>query len=529
MVCAAVGWKAAALAEETRAFSIHGEYVATGEIHRTGGAGDKTLLRRGEFFTNELRLTTDQALAGWDWINQVHLRKTPDPKIDKRKDLHLLGFTSELSNPLWRFTAGDLFADLSQYTMTTAARGAQAVFKNERFEAKAVAGYSNAANGGANYLRYVYGTRWESLLAKEIAMFKDLRVGVNFSGAEDDASSIDFAHDVADASNRVGSVTAKFKLWDSTDVDGELAKSWTDENTADLNDVDRKMGTALRLRSDTRLEKTKLGLGYEWVGADFRTLNGSAIPDKVEVSSRLDHRFNSYWAGEAGYRIFYDKLDKSALNKRTMTQAPTLAINWTPASEEWLLKDFYSRAYCDRRERVSQDDDTGQVDFLSHETGFQSEFMMDRTRWNVEYAIREEDDDFTKTNDRLIHIGSAGAHWSQLFFGKETRPSIGYHFDYEDRPKEEGHDFTQSVTLGLAMDLSERTKLEQRYAVEMASLLAENADHARFNAYLGLDYAIDPNGSKIFRVTFEHTTFGHESATEKFSENNFQMQFLWKF
>ena len=34
---------------------FHGEYSLLGALHRTGGSGDKTLLRRGEFLTNDSR------------------------------------------------------------------------------------------------------------------------------------------------------------------------------------------------------------------------------------------------------------------------------------------------------------------------------------------------------------------------------------------------------------------------------------------------------------------------------------------
>ncbi len=92
--------------------TIHGEYSLLGAIHRTGGSGDRTLLRRGEFLTNELTLNYEQPLpAEWMATADVHVRNTNDEQLDPYDGAHVLGWTTELYNPYLRFTGGNFYAD----------------------------------------------------------------------------------------------------------------------------------------------------------------------------------------------------------------------------------------------------------------------------------------------------------------------------------------------------------------------------------------------------------------------------------
>lgn len=520
-----------AWADTPAGLSIHGEYETGGAIHWTGGAGDKTLLRRGAFFTDELKLRIDQPLEdGWDFLTSLHLRQTFDPQIDKRKDVHILGYTSEIYNRFLRFTFGDFFADFSQYVLGTALDGVQMVAKTDRAEIKAVAGFSQRADEGKQFMRYVFAGRAETVLVEAYGFAKDLRMGFNFSDAEDAHNTIDNTTGVADASNRVGSVNGRAVFWGHTQADWEAAKSWIDEDTSPGTNVDRKTGSAIRWNSTTQFDKkNKLRMGYEWVSADFRTLGGSAVPDRVNVTSRLDSQWNKEWKSELGYRLSFDKLDKSDLNKRTVTQAPRAALNWEPLSDDWWLKDFFSRLYWELRSRLSDDDPSGQTDFLSNDAGFEDEFRIEKVHFNSGWTVRTETDDLQKQNDRLINTGYIGMNTHEQFLGMGATPSLRYQFDYEDRPKEGGRDLTQSVSAGLNMDISDNIHFEQRYGIETASRLAPNADTVKLNAYLGLDYKIPSQRDLTLKITYEHGNFFHPLATERFSEDNLQVCLFWKF
>ncbi len=510
---------------------VHGEYSILGARHWVGGSGDKSLLRPGAFLSNELRLRFEDPLPdNWNFTADLHARQTPDPQIDKHKDVRLLGWTAELYNTTVHFTGGDFFGDMTQYTMQQAVTGAQAVYKTDTLELKGLGGYSQRDDDGKSFLRYVYGGRSEAKLIKESGVFKDWVLGVNFSGSEDDHSTIDTTGGVADASNRVGSVNSRVALWGNTDLDAELAKSWLDPDTSIGSNVDRKTGTALRLNSDTRFsKKARARLGYEWVSADFGTLSGSAVPDRVNMTSRFDYKFNREWNSEAGYRVFFDKLDKSTLNKRTITMSPRAAVNWQPQSDDWLLKDYYSRLYWEARRRTSDDDPSGQTDFLSNETGIENEFRVEKVNFNTGWSIRSEDDDHIKENTILTNTGYFGMRIRERILNADFVPSLRYQFDYDYLPKLEGRDLSQSVIAGLNIDLQNGLRLEQRYSIETGSRLAPDADTIRFNVYLGMDYKIPVKEDLTLKLNYQMVDLRHDLDTERFSENNLQAQLLWKF
>src|SRR3989338_6852761 len=153
----------------------------------------------------------------------------------KLKDAHLLGYTSEIYNPFLRFTFGDFFGDLSQYTLSQSLDGVQMTAKNDVTEIKVLAGFSQKADESRHFMRYVSGGRLETLLVKSYGFAKDWKLGFNFSDVEDDFGSIRNKRGIADVSNHVGSFNSQVLLWDKTDAEAELAKSWADEDTSPLS------------------------------------------------------------------------------------------------------------------------------------------------------------------------------------------------------------------------------------------------------------------------------------------------------
>ena len=527
-----------ASAEETpsKAFSIipgmsvHGEYSLKGAMHRTGGSGDKTLLRRGEFLTNALKLQAEQILGlGWNARTDLHVRKTQDPQIDKRKDLHMLGLTIEIYNPKFRFTFGDIFGDFSQYTLGQSLEGFQAALDTDRLDVKAVAGHSQREDEGRQFKRYVFGGRSEVLAVKEYGPLSDARLGLNFSEAEDDRGSIENKGTAADASNRVGSFTHHAIFWEKSVWDMEAAKSWIDED-ARSGPVLRRAGTALRILNNTKLtKKAKTKLTYEWVGADFNTLTGSAIPDRVNMLGRVNYRFNEAWMSDAAYRANYNKLDKSTADKRTVLHVPNMALTWTPNSSDWKLQDFFSRLYWEMRRRYSQDDATGQVDFQADEIGLEDEFKVRKYNLSSGWSIRKEDDDFQKINDRLTNTGFIGVRTYRHFWRADVVPSGRWMILYDHKPKEEGRDLRHVMMTGLDMDFSGRVRFEQRYSLETNSRLLHDSDSIRFNAYAGVDYKIHGLQGTTLKISYEHIGFAHDVGIERFSEHNLQAEILQKF
>ncbi len=511
--------------------TIHGEYSLLGAIHRTGGSGDRTLLRRGEFLTNELTLNYEQPLpAEWMATADVHVRNTNDEQLDPYDGAHVLGWTTELYNPYLRFTGGNFYADYSQYTLQQSLTGVQAALTTERVTAKTAFGYSLRDIEGQRYRRYAGGGRTELLLAPRVGPASDVRMGLNFSGSEDARDTIDNTAGVSDASNRVGSVNAHVLLWNMSDFSAELARSWNKDDTTPGNVLERANGTALRVNNITKFSKRdKLRLNYEWVSSHFNTLSGSAVPDRVNLSSRFDHRWNSRWSANVGYRVMVDKLEKSDLLKRTVTQAPRAEISWEPGSDRWYLKNFTSRVYAQARNRVSSEFASGQTDFHTNELGLENEFQVRKARVSTGWSISAEDDDRDKTNDRLTNVVYAAVRTRTKWFGVAATPSLRYQMEYSDLSTLEGRDLTHTVSEGLRLDISEALFFEQRCSVSTASRLAHDSDSIRVNAYLGLDYHLPVQQDLTFRTSYEHISFVHDVSIQRFSEDNFQTQLLLKF
>ncbi len=511
-------------------FSIHGENSFAAEMHGTGGSGDKTLLRRGGFLTDGLKLKIDQALpGGWASHTDLHARKTQDPQIDRRRDVHLLGLTTELYNPKAKLTFGDFFGDFSQYTLGQSLEGFQAAYKTGRIEAKGVVGISQHADETRQFRRTVYGGRSEALLFEKYKMLKDARFGFNLAGSEDDKGSIENKNNVAAASNRVGSLNSHIEFFGKSTFDSEVARSWTDEDTrSDL--VTIRTGTALRVNNQTQwTKKAKTKLLYEWVMPDFNTLTGSAVPDRVSFTSRANYKLNSFWAADSGYRVQYNKLAKSAAAKKTQLHVPNASISWTPASEDWLLKDFFSRLFWEQRRRFSDDDSSGQIDFVSNEVGLEDEFKVKKYNLSSGWTIRDETDDFQKANNRLTNDAYLGVRTYRSFWGMDAVPSARWLLNYDGHHKEGGRDLRHTAIAGLDLDFKHGLKLEQKYSLGANRRHQEDSDSLKFDAFVGLEYQIPHFKGTTLKVSYTTTDYAHHMSTQSFSEHNLRAELLCKF
>ncbi len=512
--------------------SVHGEYSALETFHATGGSGSKTILHKGVFLTQEGKVVLEQTLPkDWNLSTNLHFRRTTDPQIDRRHDARILGYSLQASNTVWRLTGGDFFGDLSQYSLSQALEGGQVVYNTDRVLMKTMAGISQREDEGNQYLRMVVAGGTQFLLIKDAPSIQECRLGINFTSVEDIAGSINNTAGVAEATNRLGSFTAHLRLWDRMEVDGEAARSWTDQDSPEMR-AKRKIGNAFRLNTATTLsKKAKVKLGYEWVQATFDSLAGSAVQDRLNANSRLDYRWNSSWSSDASCRFTNNKVGKSTLDKRTFTVTPRLGLNWTPvAAESWeWMKDFASRMYWEMRKRFSDNEPAGQTDFASHEVGLDNEFLLRQVRWNVGWSLRHEDDDLNKSSDRLINSGWLGLRKNVRPFGVETASSIRWQFNYQDRPKDGGRDLTHTVLLRAESTLSKALKLEQRYSVETASRLAADSDTVRCNTFVSLEYRLPGRQDRSLTASYEFSDYLHPVGTEKYSEHNAQLKFLWKF
>lgn len=521
-----------ALAADFGTASIKGEYSIEEAHHAVGGSGSKSLLRRGAFTTQETKVAVSQPLRdNWSWVTNLHARRTTDTQIDKRHDVHLLGFTSEVYNRVFHATAGDFYGDFSQYSLAQALQGAQLALQTDSMVLKAVSGFSQYEDEGRQFTRLNTGGYGEWTLIRGTAAVRDLKVGVGLVNVNDIGSSLDNASNVAEVSGQVTSVKTQATLWNRVDLEAEGARSWSDEDVTPNTDVPRQSGSAMRLNATAKVtDKSKLRLGYEWVGTRFRSFGGSAVPDRLNVTSRFDYKWNSIWSATFNNRVSSDKFEKSTLNKRTITLSPQMSLLWTPVTDSWkYLQDLTSRLYWEARRRFSQEDNSGQTDFVSHEAGWENDFSTQKLKWTTGWSIREEEDDLSKANNRLTNGGWLGWRYPMELFRFKTTPWARWQFNYENRPKEGGRDLTHTVSFGADTHFSEGLKFAQRYSVGIADRLAAQSDTTRWNAYLSLEYRLPTRPDLNLSASYEYTNFDHPIKTEKYSEHNTRVKMLWKF
>ena len=149
--------------------------------------------------------------------------------------------------------------------------------------------------------------------------------------------------------------------------------------------------------------------------------------------------------------------------------------------------------------------------------------------WN----LRDELDHHDKSNVRLFNTGYVGIRSTKKIHGVKVSPSFRWQATYEHKRKLDGRDLTHTFTAGLNLEFTKSLRLEQRYSLETASRLAHDADSTRFTAHAALDYDLPFKAQALkgtsVELSYDHTNFAHVVGTERFMENNGQVQLVKKF
>jgi hypothetical protein len=254
-------------------------------------------------------------LGGWDGSLATTLRYTDSRQYDP-DHLSLQKLELRLKDAQNKIEMGDLFANLSPYSMMKGIKGA---------------GFQHNLSDDRNYFRAAYGTfdgQWAYLLRNSRTDEPMDRFGGGMRLQRSDGNftwGANFAHvaDRADDPKR-GTAEAFRQVLPAVDWEyrnagmvfsGEHAYSDTDCGTANVAGCSaifrgpNAHGTANRLLFRGSYGTFGLDANLERVTPNFVTLGGGATPDRMRLYARADWRMDRQWRLFGTYDHFYNSLD----------------------------------------------------------------------------------------------------------------------------------------------------------------------------------------------------------------------------
>ncbi len=253
-------------------------------------------------------LITGMRLGGWDATLASTLRYTDSRQYDP-DNISLQKLEFRMSDAKNRIDMGDLFANLSPYSMMKGVKGAgfQHNFKDDR-----------------NYLRMSYGSfdgQWAYLLrsSRTDEPMDRYGGGIRLQGSD---GKLTWGANLAQVADRAGdslrgNADAYRQILPALDweyrtpamvLSGEHAYSDTD--VTPQGGVGHGLnGTANRLSYRGTIKTLSLDASLERVTPNFVTLGGGATPDRMRLYTRADWRMDRQWRLFGSYDYFYNSLD----------------------------------------------------------------------------------------------------------------------------------------------------------------------------------------------------------------------------
>lgn len=290
-----------------------------------GPGADQSSLTRGRRYMHAWGLSGSGKSDKTDWFADFRLRSTDDPRLNPQR-ASLDGVKLQFRSGKAQFSAGDVFESFSQYSLSTALKGATlTVGDDEQAGTSFQAVYGNAdprwgvfspGDAGPYIHRTVYGAKVSHRMGETAGM------GLSFIRATDSGRPTDtdplYRNDLL-------SLTADYVLPNAWKLDGELTWSTTNESpSAGVADLDYK-GRGLRLQAVGPLGRGKMTLQYENVQPKFYTTVGAATSDRERIRARYRQKLDPRTLMTVGLIWYRNNLD-GQLASGTKALRPEFAL-----------------------------------------------------------------------------------------------------------------------------------------------------------------------------------------------------------
>ena len=398
-------------------------------------------------------------VGDWDGGLSTTLRYTNSKQYDP-STLSLQKFESNLKDAHNRVDMGDLFANLSPYSMMKGIKGF---------------GYQHDMAGDKNYIKAVYGNfagQWayianNSRLDRPMDRYGggvrlqrsngNLTWGANLAMADD--KSDDLNRRRLDAYRQVLPALDWEYRSSAMVLSGEHA--YSDTNVAPVTGTARNLyGSANRVSFRGNYRTFSLDGNLEQVTPTFVTLGGGATPDRMRLFTRADWRMDRQWRFFGTYDRFYNSLNHQ-LATRTTNEITELGV-----TRQNLFDRRAAALTVSARTRVLWTENASSAGRSNRiRLKYKDRFFSDAMDFGADYERMLNSDQRTGTNTHLAnnlynlsfgYRGNISKDWS-------VRTNLDFGKSEVQNPTNGGFDVTDTAHLELVASHPDSTELGASY------------------------------------------------------------------
>jgi hypothetical protein len=289
------------------------------------GRPDRSFLTPGDNAVLDLTYFQDHGFGGSNRIQVLGIfRNTDDFRVDPERSSFQRGYI-RFTTPNWEWNFGDYLVNYSRFTYNQNIKGVHMKYKGgDHFTLMANSGVFTDRWGsifkddlfGKPFTRVVAGLRAEARINKDSAF------GFNFSHGRDLSNSIrrDLQAGFLAANNQIISWDARVAIGKSLLIDGEVAYSWTNPDTARLRTKQEDWGA--RLDTSFREGPFFLRTSYTRLLPDFLSVNARQLADLQDSGVRGGVDLGPHVTVEGSYRHTNNNLRSNRPEGTTTFKVP---------------------------------------------------------------------------------------------------------------------------------------------------------------------------------------------------------------
>lgn len=289
-------------------FHLSNELSVTSN-HVSGPGESSSSLSEGSYTLNVLGINGSGDIKQFTYSYNLGIKATDDRTNDP-KSFSLTNLQGKLTNKIHTLTLGDTFESFSQYSLSTALKGASYRFFDEAEHSPEVTLVYGVAYPRWDNVwhepktrsleRQVYGGRVKYEFSPEFA------AGVSVV-TSDDAKRTNSSDALID--DTIYELDAEYKPIPGLTLHAEGALNDTDESPGEGAENDAYSGNAFKIEAVGDGGPSRVSLEFERVSPDFRTMTGSATSDREKFKAKWKYKFSKDVTITTGLLWYRDNLE----------------------------------------------------------------------------------------------------------------------------------------------------------------------------------------------------------------------------
>lgn len=249
------------------------------------GADRQSSLTEGIRYLEILNLFGNGRLGEFDYNWTIGAKATDDRRNDQ-KNFSLTNLQGRFTNKVHTFTMGDTFESFSQYALNTAVKGASYKFVSEEPMIPEISILYGVAYSRWDNMWGVSATERQAIGGKiKQKLGSDFWIG--FSGVQTIDHVRVMGNELVD--EQTYTVDFEYRPIPGLTIHGE--SSWADGGISRNGQYDEFSGNASKLSAIGDGGPSRVTLEYERVEPDYRTMLGSATPDREKAKAKWRYKY----------------------------------------------------------------------------------------------------------------------------------------------------------------------------------------------------------------------------------------------